>query len=123
MSQAASAGPHPEELFRTRMREMRRALGLKQSDIAEHVSALGVPLSQPAVGMIESGKSDRISLRVAVAIAAVLDTPLEQLYQEPLDFKDWVIALEEDPEVTRSLAWLRTWRKSRLKQSTPKEGT
>ena len=120
MSQAADAGSHPEELFRTRMRELRVAKGLKQSDIAERVSALGVPLSQPAVGMIESGKSDRISLRAAVAIAAALDVSLEELYQEPLDFKDWVIALKEDPEVTRSLAWLRTWRKSRLKQSTPK---
>lgn len=103
------------------MRELRKAKGLKQSDIAEQVSALGVHLSQPAVGMIESGKSDKVSLRVALAIAAVLDTPLERLYQEPLEFKAWSVAKQEDPDVSESLAWLRTWRKSRLKHTN--EGT
>ena len=103
------------------MKLERKAQGLKQADIAERVTALGVPLTQPAIATIESGKQERISLKAALAIAAVLDVPLERLYQEPLDFKDWVIAREEDSDVTESLAWLRTWRKARRKSTQQEE--
>ncbi len=114
MSQPADdAGLLPEDVFRVRMRELRRAQGLKQSDLAEGVTALGVPLSQPAIAMIESGKTERISLGAALAIAAVLDVPLEDLYRARLDWTDFLVAREEEPGITESLAWLRTWRKAR----------
>lgn len=125
--------PTPSDVLRRRMREIRDRRGMSQRDLERELKKLGVPISQSAIALIETGQPSRpgqktprkVSLDEAVAIAAALDVPLDDIYREPLDRKTYEAveyARVEEPGISPDLAWLRIWAKQRRReQSTQKE--
>lgn len=73
----------PSEVFRRRMREVRRLKGWTQQQLASALAAAGTDLGEPAVTRMERGTRG-ISLDEAMAIAAVLGVSPLHLFV-PLD--------------------------------------
>ena len=124
--------PAPSDVLRRRMREIRDRRGVSQRELKRRLKKLGVPISQSAIALIETGQPSRpgqktprkVSLDEAVAIAAALDVPPEQLYREPLDRETYEaveMARAEDPGIREELAWLRVWEKQRRQQHSTQE--
>lgn len=106
----------PSEVFRARLRQLRKRRRISQRELVRRVRELGVPMHQPGVSRIEAG-TQSVSLDEAVAISAVFDLLPEHLYRTPLDWEDYVIAqgaLGPDEELTPDEAWLRAWKHDRL---------
>jgi transcriptional regulator with XRE-family HTH domain len=75
--------PRPSEVFRERLRDVRRIRGWTQQELAGALDEAGVDLGEFAITRLEKGKRS-VSLDEAVAIAAVLGvSPLHMLV--PLD--------------------------------------
>lgn len=121
----------PSEVFRVQMLRLRKRRGLTQRQLAEQVSALGVEISQPAIALIETGKTKDVSLNVAVGIAAALNVLPEVLYREQLAWEELQIAYQEQgpPEqrpreelLTPDSVWLENWKRGRARAAPQKEG-
>jgi transcriptional regulator with XRE-family HTH domain len=113
--------PTPSSVFRTRLKAAREAAGLSQRDLAQRVSAHGVPMTQPAIALIEGGRPAKrgqrargVSLDEAVTIAAVLRIPPERLYayRVPATWEDFLVAEAEadHPDDVR-------WRAEQIRRS------
>jgi transcriptional regulator with XRE-family HTH domain len=95
----------PSEVFRARLREVRRAKGLTQQDLAEALSGAGEDLSASAITRMESGHRD-VSLDEAIAIAAVLGvSPLHMVVQ--LDDNSIQLTPRLTVTATDARAWMR----------------
>jgi len=98
--------PTPTEVFRERLREVRRLKRWTQSDLAAALAGNGVDLAEPAVTRMERG-SRGVSLDEAIAIAAVLGvSPLHMFV--PLDDNDSSqVTPQMSVPVTEARAWAR----------------
>lgn len=74
-----------DELFGRRMKAIREARRIPQQHVAMNLSMLhGMPWHQSTVGKVESGLRP-VRLAEAVAIAAVLAVPLQELLTEDVE--------------------------------------
>jgi transcriptional regulator with XRE-family HTH domain len=96
----------PSEVFRSRLREVRRAKGWTQQELAGALSSQGVGITAFAIARLESGKRG-ISLDEAVAIAAVLGPSLLHMIV-PLEERGRVhLAPQMSAKVIDARAWIR----------------
>lgn len=72
------AWKRPSEVFAARLRETRKARGLKQSDVAQRMTEHGRPMNKAAVLRIERGERG-LGLDEAIALAATLSAVPAQL--------------------------------------------
>jgi transcriptional regulator with XRE-family HTH domain len=72
------------ELFGQRLRETREARGLSQTELAEHMTNQGRPMSKAALLRIEKGTRG-LSLDEAIALAAILYAAPVNLLSPPED--------------------------------------
>jgi|GraSoiStandDraft_41_1057321.scaffolds.fasta_scaffold1556533_1 transcriptional regulator with XRE-family HTH domain len=97
--------PKPSEVFRARLREVRRLKGWTQADLASALAAAGMNLGEPAITRMERGTRG-LSLDEAVAIAAVLGvSPLHMIV--PLDDDSAQIAPGRTVSTADARAWIR----------------
>ncbi|MGO1971624.1 MAG: helix-turn-helix domain-containing protein [Propionibacteriaceae bacterium] len=74
--------PDTKKIFAKRLRQLRRAAGLTQTDVAEAMSRLlGRQVVGTAVTKVESGER-AVRLDEAVVVAEILQVPLEALVTE-----------------------------------------
>jgi transcriptional regulator with XRE-family HTH domain len=97
--------PLPSEVFRSRLREVRRLKGWTQQDLAEALARLGLNISAFAITRIETGNRG-VSLDQAIAMAAVLGvSPLHMIV--PLDDDGVQLAPQLSVTTADARAWLR----------------
>ena len=97
--------PKPSEVFRARLREVRRLKGWTQADLASALAAAGMNLGESAITRMERGTRG-LSLDEAVAIAAVLGvSPLHMIV--PLDDDSAQIAPGRTVSTADARAWIR----------------
>ncbi len=97
----------PSEVFRRRLREVRKLKGWTQQDLAAALGRAGVELNEFVITRMESGKR-RVSVDEAITIAAVLGiSPLHMLV--PLGDDETVQLAPRLPAVRTvdARAWLR----------------
>lgn len=101
--------PAPSEVFRARLREVRRLKRWTQADLAAALAGAGLDLGEPAVTRLERG-SRGVSLDEAITISAVLGvSPLHMLV--PLDDNnDLQVTPQASVPVTDARAWARGMR-------------
>lgn len=97
--------PLPSEVFRARLREVRRVKGLTQPELSEALASVGVELNEFVITRIESGKR-RVSLDEAVALAAVLGPSLLHMLV-PLDDTRVHLTPEMPERAIDARAWIR----------------
>jgi transcriptional regulator with XRE-family HTH domain len=93
----------PSEVFRARLREVRRAKGLTQQDLAEALAGAGEDLSAFAITRMEGGHRD-VSLDEAIAIAAVLGVALVHMLVQLNDS-----SIQLTPRLTVPATDARAW--------------
>jgi transcriptional regulator with XRE-family HTH domain len=97
--------PAPSEVFRERLRDVRRIRGWTQQELAAALGEAGVDLGEFAITRLEKGKRS-LSLDEAVAIAAVLGvSPLHMLV--PLDDSGVQLAPLLPVPAASARAWFR----------------
>jgi transcriptional regulator with XRE-family HTH domain len=72
MSKRKDEEARPSEVFAKRLREMRKARGLSQAELAQLMTERGTPMNKAALLRIEKGERG-LSLDEALAFAAVLN--------------------------------------------------
>jgi transcriptional regulator with XRE-family HTH domain len=97
--------PSPSEVFRARLREVRRVKGLTQPELSEALASVGVDLNEFVITRIESGKR-RVTLDEAVALAAVLGPSLLHMLI-PVDDTSVHLAPEMPERAIDARAWIR----------------
>lgn len=76
------------DLFRIRLRELRRRRGWNQQDLADALKTLNKPLSRVTITKIENGHRD-VTLEEALELALALDvSPLWLLFPDPEELVD-----------------------------------
>jgi transcriptional regulator with XRE-family HTH domain len=70
--------PTPEELVGEQLRQLRKARGWSQEDVARKMSALGFGMHQSTVGRLESAQLP-LRLNEAIALASLYGTSLDAL--------------------------------------------
>jgi 8-oxo-dGTP pyrophosphatase MutT (NUDIX family)/transcriptional regulator with XRE-family HTH domain len=99
----------PSEVFRVRLREVRRLKGWTQQQLADALVAAGVKLDASAVTRLERGTRG-LSLDDVIAIAAVLGvSPLHMVV--PLN---GATSLDVTPEIAAEPAAVRAWMRGQL---------
>ncbi len=94
----------PSEVFRSRLREVRRLKGWTQQELSDALKAVGVKLDASAITRLEGGTRG-VTLDDVVAIAAVLGvSPLHMIVQLEND-----ALLEVAPEITTGPVGARAW--------------
>lgn len=97
--------PLPSEVFRARLREVRRLRGWTQADLASALTRAGVDLGESAVVRMERGIRG-VSLDEAIAIATVLGvSPLHMMV--PLDDNGAQLTPRLAVSTVDARAWLR----------------
>ena len=97
--------PLPSEMFRKRLREVRRLRRWTQQDLAEELAAAGVEIGEFAVVRMERGPRG-VSLDEAIAIAAVLGvSPLHMVV--PPDDDTVQLTPRQAVSAADARAWLR----------------
>ncbi len=99
-------GKRPTEVFAARLKEVRKARGMSQAELAERATQAGVPLGKLALMRIENGQRG-VSLDEMVALTELLGaSPAHMLCP---DDGEW-IALHDNTAVDGSglRFWLRT---------------
>jgi 8-oxo-dGTP pyrophosphatase MutT (NUDIX family)/transcriptional regulator with XRE-family HTH domain len=95
----------PSEVFRVRLREVRRLRGWTQADLASALARAGVDLGESAVVRMERGIRG-VSLDEAIAIATVLGvSPLHMIV--PLDDNGSQLTPRLTVPTTEARAWIR----------------
>ncbi len=95
----------PSEVFRARLREVRRLRGWTQADLASALASAGVDLGESAVVRMERGIRG-VSLDEAIAIATVLGvSPLHMII--PVDDNGAQLAPQITVATTDARAWIR----------------
>lgn len=95
----------PSEVFRKRLREVRRLKRWTQQDLAEALAAAGVEMGEFAVVRMERGPRG-VSLDEAIAISAVLGvSPLHMLV--PLEDDSIQLTPQRAVDAADARAWLR----------------
>ncbi|WP_353650083.1 helix-turn-helix transcriptional regulator [Nakamurella sp. A5-74] len=111
-----TTGTDPEEAFAVNVRSTRDRLDMSQADLAEAVRLRGHPFHQTTIYKIETG-ARRVNLSEAVAIAQVLDTPLNELVidADPVkrQMQRWAsYSLRSQEEVARFREQLPIWERT-----------
>lgn len=83
-TQIGHEGKNAWETFRRRLRERRRELGLTQGDLAERLTAAGMPANNVVVSKIEAG-GRRVDLAEASLIAEVLGLSVSAMVDDASD--------------------------------------
>ena len=97
--------PTPSDVFRVRLREVRRLKNWTQADLAAALAGTGLDLGEPAITRMERG-SRGVSLDEAIAISAVLGvSPLHMLV--PLDDNGAQVAPGQTVSTADARAWIR----------------
>jgi transcriptional regulator with XRE-family HTH domain len=97
--------PTPSDVFRARLREVRRLKNWTQADLAAALAGTGLGLGEPAITRMERG-SRGVSLDEAIAISAVLGvSPLHMLV--PLDDDGAQVAPGQAVSTADARAWMR----------------
>jgi transcriptional regulator with XRE-family HTH domain len=97
--------PLPSEVFRSRLREVRRLKGWTQQELADALARAGLDLSAFAITRIETGNRG-VSLDQAIAMAAVLGvSPLHMIV--PLEDERVQLAPQLTVTTAEARAWLR----------------
>jgi transcriptional regulator with XRE-family HTH domain len=105
MSNQELCMPMPSEVFRTRLREVRRLKRWTQADLAAALAREGLEIGEPAITRMESGKRG-VLLDEAIVIAAVLGvSPLHMLV--PLDDGEAQLGPTLAVKTADARAWLR----------------
>ena len=95
----------PSEVFRARLREVRRLRGWTQADLASALASAGLDLGESAVVRMERGIRG-VSLDEAIAIAAVLGvSPMHMIV--PIDDNGIQLAPQVTVPTTDARAWIR----------------
>ena len=79
---------------------VREYLGWTQDELAEAVTAYGLPMRGRTVGKIERGERKRVTAEEVAAIAAVLGVPLSEITEGPT----WAETANYGPRVRATLA-------------------
>jgi transcriptional regulator with XRE-family HTH domain len=98
--------PTPTEVFRARLREVRRLKNWTQADLAAALAGTGLDLGEPAVTRMERG-SRGVSLDEAIAISAVLGVSLLHMVVPLEDGTDSRLTPRMSAAVTDARAWAR----------------
>ncbi len=97
--------PTPTDVFRARLREVRRLKRWTQADLAAALAGTGLDIGEPAITRMERG-SRGVSLDEAIAISAVLGvSPLHMFV--PLDDDGSQLTPQMSVPATDARAWAR----------------